>query len=150
MLCKSLLSMQTLILMNRMLMDIHLRAAANGNMEALRVLVFAMANSKLKTRQGVTVRSLSESTQNGETFEDPRHVAWDGLIDLVHVLMSKGHDVNAPDADGYAPLILAAKGGHSALCVLLILHGARCSLENARHETALSLSSVSCTSLEMR
>lgn len=54
--------------------------------------------------------------------------------------MNKGHDVNAPDAEGYTPLMLAAKGGHSALCELLISHGARCSFENARHETVLSLS----------
>ncbi|KAF8018464.1 hypothetical protein BT93_H3374 [Corymbia citriodora subsp. variegata] len=136
-----------------------MRAAANGHMEALRALVFAGANTKLENKQGDTVRSLSESTQNGETFEaimqEYEHqerldnsgglnslhdAARDGLIDLVRVLTSKGHNVNAFDADGYTPLMLAAKGGHGALCELLISHGARCSLENARHETALSLS----------
>ncbi|KAI3426781.1 ANK_REP_REGION domain-containing protein [Psidium guajava] len=136
-----------------------MRAAANGHMEAFTALVYAGANTKLKNKQGDTVRSLSELTRNGDTFDaimqeyefekrltdsarfnSLHQAALDGLIDLVHVLMSKGHDVNAPDVDGYTPLMLAAKGGHSALCELLISHGARCGLENAKHETALTLS----------
>ncbi|MBA0880504.1 hypothetical protein Goshw_027632 [Gossypium schwendimanii] len=37
-----------------------------------------------------------------------------GDLNLVHILTSRGYDVNAFDADGYTPLMLAARGGEGS------------------------------------
>ncbi|MBA0848437.1 hypothetical protein Goshw_002153 [Gossypium schwendimanii] len=38
-----------------------------------------------------------------------------GDLNLVHILTSRGYDVNAFDADGYTPLTLAARGGKKGM-----------------------------------
>ncbi|KAM1057807.1 hypothetical protein ACFX2A_031706 [Malus domestica] len=50
-----------------------------------------------------------------------------------------GNDVNASDADGYTPLMLAAREGLATLCELLISLGEKCDIANAGHETTLLL-----------
>ncbi|KAK1377345.1 ankyrin-3 [Heracleum sosnowskyi] len=64
-----------------------------------------------------------------------------GDIDSVGMLMARGYDINnlTSLSDGYTPLMLAAKGGHGALCKLMISFGPTLDFENARHETALVL-----------
>ncbi|XP_019149835.1 PREDICTED: ankyrin repeat domain-containing protein 50-like [Ipomoea nil] len=63
-----------------------------------------------------------------------------GNLDLVQSLIRKGScDVNELDREGYTPLMLAAKAGNIAMCRLLLSCRARLGIENARFETALSL-----------
>jgi ankyrin repeat protein len=133
-------------------------AAANGYIEAFRLLVHAGANIKLQNRFGDTAISLSELNQHGEAIEKViieyalkegynysasihalHRAARRGDLDLVCMLARKGYDVNASDGDGYTPLMLAAREGHGKVCELLISRGAQCDLENERCETALSL-----------
>ncbi|KAK9934423.1 hypothetical protein M0R45_021568 [Rubus argutus] len=134
-------------------------AAADGSLEAFKLLICAGADMNLQNKHGQTALELLDANQNGEEFEKlmlnhaveegpnssslefyALHLATQhGDLDFVHTLVSRGYDVNALDAEGYTPLMLAARGGHSKLCELLISLGARCDIVNARQETALLL-----------
>lgn len=134
-------------------------AAADGNLEAFKLLICAGADMNLQNKDGQTALELLDANHNGEEFEKlmlnhaveegpnssslefyALHLAAQhGDLDFVHTLVSRGYDVNAFDADGYTPLMLAARGGHGKLCELLISLGARCDIVNARQETALLL-----------
>ncbi|KAH1122537.1 hypothetical protein J1N35_005697 [Gossypium stocksii] len=132
-------------------------AASGGHLEAFELLLRAGANIKLSNKYGGTAISLLELNQKGDVFdqlmleyalEDANgpigfyalhRAAKRGDLNLVHILTSRGYDVNAFDADGYTPLMLAARGGYGGVCELLISCGAKCNIENARHETALLL-----------
>lgn len=133
-------------------------AAASGNVEAFRLLIHAGANTKLSNKHGETATSLYEKHQNRDAFEKVmleharamgdlsygessslHRAAHDGNLDLVRKLISESCDVNLLDVDGYTPLMLAARAGHGSMCELLISYGAKCDIETARNETALSL-----------
>ena len=133
-------------------------AAKHGHVEAFWLLVYAGANIKLRNKYGETAMNLFEVNQNGETFAKLmleyalergydvsggfyalHFAAHHGDIDFICKLTNRGYDVNALDDDGYTPLMLAAIEGHGKLCELLISCGARCDIENERHETALLL-----------
>ncbi|XP_062109536.1 uncharacterized protein LOC133821015 [Humulus lupulus] len=134
-------------------------AAKTGHLEVFKLLLHAGADMKLRNKHGETAFKLSEVNQNSIEFEklmlkqslettikspcrfdSLHHAAQRGDFDYVRVLItSKGCDVNAINDDGYTPLMLAAKGGHAKLCELLICLGAKCEVENHKHETALSL-----------
>ncbi|KAF7813623.1 ankyrin-3 isoform X1 [Senna tora] len=134
-------------------------AAEKGNTEAFRLLLYAGSDVlKLKNKDGLTALRIAEQNQNGEVFEkimleyaqeknctcftdvNPLHCAIrHGDIKYVQKLTKKGCDVNAFDDNGYTPLMLAARGNHGEICELLISCGAKCDIQNERHETALSL-----------
>ncbi|KAK7311999.1 hypothetical protein RJT34_10525 [Clitoria ternatea] len=134
-------------------------AASGGNVEAFRMLLYAGADvAKLKNKNGLTALDLIELSQNGDVFHkvmleyalkkgengstevNPLHQATlYGDMNIVHKLLKQGYDVNAFDGQGYTPLMLAARGNRGEMCELLISCGARCDVENGRHETALSL-----------
>ncbi|XP_024989773.1 ankyrin-2-like [Cynara cardunculus var. scolymus] len=140
-------------------------AVLNGHMEAFRLLVYAGANVKLQNKYGETAISLSESSVDCGAFEKVilecaqakghskdhlnscnngfytlHRAVSRGDYDAVETLTNGESNVNAPDNDGYTPLMLAAREGHGKICELLISRGAICDIENARHETALRLS----------
>ncbi|XP_059446893.1 uncharacterized protein LOC132178481 [Corylus avellana] len=135
-------------------------AAKRGRVEAFRLLVYAGADIELHNKYGETAIDLFKAKQNSETFEKLmieyvvergnggsfssgfyalHRAAFLGDINSVRKLTIRGYDVNALDDDGYTPLMLSAMRGHSQLCELLISCGARCDVENERHETALML-----------
>ncbi|KAF8390612.1 hypothetical protein HHK36_025139 [Tetracentron sinense] len=133
-------------------------AAKEGHVEAFRLLVYAGADVNLPNKSGKTAITLSELNKNRNIYEKVmlefalekgnqgaggfyalHCAARRGDLDAVHLLVGRGYDVNVPDGDGYTPLMLAAREGHGCLCEFLISCGARSDIENARHETALSL-----------
>ncbi|KAL1336447.1 hypothetical protein HN51_030807 [Arachis hypogaea] len=137
-------------------------AAAIGNVEAFRLLLYAGADIlELKNKYGLTALNLIDVSQNGEAFQkvmlefavrrgseiegcnevNPLHrAARYGAIDIVQKLLKEGnYDVNSFDSQGYTPLMIAAKACRGDMCKLLISFGAKCEVENERHETALSL-----------
>ncbi|GMI87689.1 hypothetical protein like AT5G14230 [Hibiscus trionum] len=132
-------------------------AAAGGYLEAFELLLRAGANMKLSNKYGDTAISLLEVNQTGDVFDrlvleyaleevnGPigfyalHRAVKRGDSNLVHTLIGRGCDVNAFDADGYTPLMLAGRGGYGGVCKLLISNGAKWDTENVRHETALSL-----------
>ncbi|XWS34599.1 hypothetical protein CRYUN_Cryun21dG0052200 [Craigia yunnanensis] len=132
-------------------------AASGGHVETFKLLLCAGANIKLSNKYGETALSLLELNQNGDVFDQLmlecaleeangpigfyalHRAANRGDLNLVNILTSRGCDINAFDADGYTPLMLAARGGYGGVCELLISCGAKCDIENARHETALLL-----------
>ncbi|KAI3696449.1 hypothetical protein L1987_79465 [Smallanthus sonchifolius] len=135
-------------------------AVINGHVDAFRLLVYAGADLNLENKYGETAISLSKASVSSGDFEKvileyaltkstPKsskitfytlHRAVSlGDYDTVEKLTIGENDVNAPDSDGYTPLMLAARGGHGRICELLISKGAVCDIENARHETALTL-----------
>ena len=65
--------------------------------------------------------------------------AADGNIAAALTLIVRGADVNAPNADGDAPLHLAVKNGQAAAATLLALRGADVNLANADGDTPLHL-----------
>ncbi|XP_010682837.2 uncharacterized protein LOC104897611 [Beta vulgaris subsp. vulgaris] len=134
-------------------------AAASGQVEAFRLLVYSGADVSVSNKYGETAFTLSEASCNREVFEkitldyaleNGSHrpassyalhcAARQGDLASVRRLTSMGYDVNAVDGDGYTPLMLAAKEGYGSTCQFLISRGAKCEIENERHETALSLS----------
>ncbi|XP_027337580.1 ankyrin-3-like [Abrus precatorius] len=134
-------------------------AAAGGNLEAFKLLLYAGADvTKLKNTYGLTALNLIDVSQNGVVFHkvmleyalkkgcngsievNPLHHATRyGEMNIVHKLLKEGYDVNAFDGQGYTPLMLAARGCRGEMCELLISFGAKCDIQNGRHETALSL-----------
>ncbi|XP_065875962.1 uncharacterized protein [Euphorbia lathyris] len=133
-------------------------AAAGGHVEAFRLLVYAGANIKLQNKRGETAITLSELNHHDEEIEKVlleyaleeghnysagihalHRAASRGDLHLVSMLTRRGYDINAADIDGYTPLMLAAKQGHSKVCELLISFGASCEIANWRQETALLL-----------
>ncbi|XP_057529035.1 uncharacterized protein LOC130807730 [Amaranthus tricolor] len=133
-------------------------AAASGQDEAFRLLVYSGADVLISNKCGETAFNLSEKSSNREVFEKimldfalkngsqgpPSSYALHCAAkqaDLASVrrLTSMGYDVNAVDGDGYTPLMLAAKEGYGSMCQFLISRGAKCEIKNEKHETALSL-----------
>ncbi|XP_021746562.1 ankyrin-3-like [Chenopodium quinoa] len=133
-------------------------AAASGQVETFRLLVYAGADISVSNKRGETALTLSEASCNREAFEQimldyalknesqgptssfALHcAARQGDLASVRRLTSMGYDVNAFDGDGYTPLMLAAKEGYGSTCQFLISRGAKCETENDKHETALSL-----------
>ncbi|KAL2332680.1 hypothetical protein Fmac_013893 [Flemingia macrophylla] len=134
-------------------------AVVGGNVEAFMVLLYAGADvTRLKNKYGLTALELIDMSQNGEAFHNVmleyalkkrdnglteanplHHAACYGDMNIVHKLLKEGCDVNAFDNRGYTPLMLAARACRGEMCELLILCGAKCDVENERHETALSL-----------
>jgi ankyrin repeat protein len=135
-------------------------AATRGHVEAFRLLVYAGADIELHNKYGETAMDLFKANKNSETFEKLmieyvlergnggsfssgfyalHRAAFLGDINSVRKFTFRGYDVNALDDDGYTPLMLAAMRGHGQLCGVLISCGARCDVENERHETALML-----------
>lgn len=135
-------------------------AAVGGNVEAFRLLLYAGADvTKLKNKYGLTALNLIDLSHNVELFHkvmfeyellkgcngtstevNPLHrAAQYGDINIVQKLLKEGYDVNAFDGHGYTPLMLAARGCRGEMCELLISCGAKCDIQNERHETALSL-----------
>lgn len=134
-------------------------AAAGGQLDAFRLLVYAGASMKLQNKYGETALTLSEASQNADLFERvileyavergnycsagfyPLHCAAGcGDLALARTLVAnRGYDINFADADGYTPLMLAARVGHGSMCEFLISSGAICNVKNLRHETPLML-----------
>ncbi|CAI9093246.1 OLC1v1028704C1 [Oldenlandia corymbosa var. corymbosa] len=123
-------------------------AALGGNVEAFKVLLHAGADVKLPNFHGETAISLAEKHQNSDAFErvmlnylrskgDQTYIgsstlhraAHSGDVQLVQVLIDEGYDVDLVDADGYTPLMLAAKTGNRTMCELLISCGAKCDIQ---------------------
>jgi ankyrin repeat protein len=59
----------------------------------------------------------------------------------VSLLLKVGADVEARDADGQTPLLLASEGGHASVVRTLLAKGANIDAEDARGRTALHLAS---------
>lgn len=133
-------------------------AVTGGHVDAFQLLVYAGANVKLQNKYGETAMSLSEASLNSDAFEKVmldyalakgnlssggiyslHRAARRGDLDTVRAFTIGEYDVNVSDSDGYTPLMLAAREGHGSICELLISCGAKCDIENARHETALGL-----------
>lgn len=133
-------------------------AAAGGQVDTFRTLVYAGADIKLQNKHGQTALSLAEANHNGDAFykvileygvsvferenhhnSHPLHFAA-RCGDLASArTLTRGYDINVADPDGYTPLMLAARGGHGSMCELLISCGAICDIKNERHETPLLL-----------
>ena len=60
-----------------------------------------------------------------------------GSTDIVSLLLDKGADVNAQDADGYTALSIASRNGHTEVVKLLLDKGADVNVQDADGDTAL-------------
>ncbi|KAH9603712.1 hypothetical protein KSS87_007463 [Heliosperma pusillum] len=133
-------------------------AAASGQVEAFRLLVYGGADVSLSNKKGETAFTLSEACINPEILEKMmldyalenksrapttsyalHCAARRGDLGSVRRLAAMGYDVNTVDVNGYTPLMLAAKEGYGNMCQFLISRGAKCDITTERHETALSL-----------
>lgn len=133
-------------------------AAAEGHVDAFRLLVYAGADVKLCNKSGETAITLSKLSKNSDLFEKVmlefalekgnrisggfyalHYAARRGDSDAVKLLASKGYDINASDGEGYTPLMLAAREGNGKMCKLLISNGADFDMKNAKGECALSI-----------
>ncbi|KAG6394613.1 hypothetical protein SASPL_145202 [Salvia splendens] len=133
-------------------------AAAQGHVDAFRLLVYAGADVKLCNKSGETAISLSKLNKQSDLFEKVmlefalekgnriaggfyalHYAARRGDTDAVKLLKIKGYDINAADGEGYTPLMLAARESNGKMCQLLISSGADIGMKNVKGETALSI-----------
>ncbi|KAM0940624.1 putative ankyrin repeat-containing domain-containing protein [Dioscorea sansibarensis] len=134
--------------------------AQEGHVDAFRSLAFAGANVKLRNKAGETAITIFLSSKHRDPFEQVmlefalekgnaeefyalHCAAGQGNMAAVRLLMNLGLDVNATNGDGYTPLMLAAREGHSTICELLLACGAAYDIKTPEGETALSLARVS-------
>jgi ankyrin repeat protein len=70
------------------------------------------------------------------------HFAADESVDLVRLLLSARANVDQPDIDGMAPLMVAAKGGHLDIVDALVAQGADVRAFDKLHHGVLHWSAV--------
>lgn len=102
-------------------------AALNGHRKVVEILLEYDANVNLVDCKGSTCLHLA---------------AWRGNTDIVVSILVKSAfqpNVNQQNNDQETPLHCAAQFGHSAVCTLLLQHGADAGIRNFRRETALDL-----------
>jgi ankyrin repeat protein len=132
-------------------------AARYGNVEALKVLLFAGASISIRNSEGETAAMLADRFGHKEAYEQVlvdallcdalrdadfkalHFAAKRGNLEALAYLLKQGSLVNAWDEDGYTPLMLSVREGHIEACKLLLSFGADCYLANSRGEMALSI-----------
>jgi ankyrin repeat protein len=74
--------------------------------------------------------------------ETPLHLASrQGKVEVAHMLIERGADVEAQNKDGETPLHLASQRGQVEVAPILIAHGANLAAQNKDGETPLHLAS---------
>lgn len=110
-------------------------AAKNGHTAVVKLLI---ANGADIHRRAIAGTPLSNAVrlgqtavvellmEKGATFHDALHMAArSGHVDIVVLLIAKGHDVNAKDSRRRTPLHYALKYNHKEIAELLRRHGAK-------------------------
>lgn len=102
-------------------------AALNGHKEVVKSLLQHDANVNVVDKKGCTCLHLA---------------SWAGHQDIVNYILMQSNieaDINLVNCDNESALHCAAQFNHSAVCSLLLLHGADIELRNNKEETAFDL-----------
>lgn len=101
-----------------------IRAADNGHLDIVKVLLSRGAKPDIKTKDHDTALHLS---------------TYNGHLKIVWELLKRGANANLKDENHDTPLMLAAWGGHTSIVALLLRHGAKVNLQDKCKLTALML-----------
>ena len=107
------------------------RAARDGDIEAIRVLIEGGADLDLADETGETPLTIAAN---------------EGQVDAVNVLAMAGADVDLPNLYGDTPLLRAVKRGRIELMTPLMTGGANLNLSNRVGETPLAIAVTAKTS----
>ena len=83
---------------------------------------------------------INQKNDNGNTL---LHIAsWRGNADMSLMLLMRGGDINATDAKGYTPLLVAVEFHHDDLAVVLLQRGANALVCNHAKCSALHIAAL--------
>jgi ankyrin len=113
-----------------------LLAAATPDPAVMRLLVSAGADTKVKTKDGLTALMLAAGVVRGQDFtdEDKR-----SSLDAVRIAVETGADVNAVDEDGLTAMHGAAANGANGVVEYLVQKGAKLDVRDRYQQTPLSI-----------
>jgi ankyrin repeat protein len=113
-----------------------LLAAASPDPAVMRLLVSAGADTKAKTKDGLTVLLLAAGVVRGQDFTDEdKRIA----VDAVRIAVEAGADVNAADEDGLTAMHGAAANGANGVVEYLVQKGAKLDVRDRYQQTPLSI-----------
>jgi ankyrin repeat protein len=111
-------------------------AAANADLETMRLLVANGADPLLKTNDSATAAIIAVGRPSGDA-QDP--TPQEEAVEAVRLALSFGVDPNAADAAGETALHTAAYLGYEKVSQLLVEQGANVNQKNKRGETPLRI-----------
>jgi ankyrin repeat protein len=110
------------------------RAASHADVEALRLLLDAGADSNATTQTGTTALMLAAGLGWRELYSGGTEAA---AIEFMKVCLERGADINATNTEGNTPLHGAAQRGSEALIRFLVAAGAKLDARNKQGLTPL-------------
>jgi ankyrin repeat protein len=115
-----------------------MRAAKNGDVAAMRVLMAHGADAALKQKNGTTALMFAAGLGRGTGVFAKDYATETELLSAVMILVQSGLDVNAANDAGQTPLHIAAQAS-DGIVKYLAEHGANLDAQDKQGRTALDI-----------
>jgi ankyrin repeat protein len=116
-----------------------MRAARNGDYDAVKILLDAGADATLKQPRGVNALMMACGVGRGLGVFAKDVGTESDLRKAVELLIAKGVDVNLASDDGLTAVHIAAQAGLDSVVTLLAQHGAKLDVKDKRGRTPVDM-----------